>query len=143
MTLEKHEDRVVRQARRDLMETQPNPDPSHDYLSTLSCQTTPTRAAPLQLQIRYVPDRLIVTQAALDHYLSAFNGLPIETAEHAALTLLEDVNDVLIPRWIEISVTVLHSSPEGNHLPFSHAVTVEDRQPGWDNSRLIARLGSI
>ena len=84
-----------------------------------------------------------MTQAALDQYLSAFNALRLETAEHAALTLIDDVNDVLIPRWIEVSVAVVYATSIENEAPVNHAVTIEDRQPGWDNPRLLARLGAL
>jgi len=127
--------------RRSLLAPTANPDPSHDYLSTLTCDAIHQRIGKLNLTIRYIPDRLILTQNSLDTYLTAFNGLDLNTVEQATLILLDDINDSLIPRWIEVSVT--DDNMSDSTPMFGHSATVEDRQPGWDNPRLIARLGPL
>jgi len=109
--------------RRDTLLTGPSPDPRHDYLVELSAT-----AGPLALRVRYVPDRLILDPASLLHHLPALSGSP----EAVALGLLDDLANELVPRWVEVVATATD--------PLPHRVAVEDRQPGWDNPYLLARL---
>ena len=115
-------DRLARRAR---LAVRPNPDPGHDYLVEF--------AAPLagaRLVLRLVPDRLLATPEGLAAWLAA---LPAEPAPEAlALAVLDDLNDVLVPRWVSVSLT--------GQGALRHRVVIEDRQPGWDNPALIARL---
>jgi len=60
--------------------------------------------------------------------------------EDLAVTVLTDINNEVITRWIQVQVNV----PElQHHAVDTHGVVIEDRQPGWDNPALMARLVQI
>jgi 7-cyano-7-deazaguanine reductase len=46
--------------------------------------------------------------------------------------VLDDLNNELVPRWVELTVE--------RDAPLPHRVVIEDRQPNWDNPQLMARL---
>ncbi|CAK0741762.1 conserved hypothetical protein [uncultured Gammaproteobacteria bacterium] len=106
-----------------------NPDCRHDYLVRLNGTTG---AQPMRVTVRYVPDRVIVVAGALTRYCELLDkAFASEEAvpEVLAITVLDDFNNQLVPRWVEITVT--------GH---GHRVVIEDRQPNWDNPVLLARL---
>ena len=53
------------------------------------------------------------------------------------MTMLDDVNNELIPRWAQVELTA-GPGDAGD----CHGVIIEDRQPGWDNPALLARHGA-
>ncbi|WP_029007119.1 hypothetical protein [Azospirillum halopraeferens] len=112
--------------RRTRLTTAANPDSRHDYLVRLAGTPTPGT----RLAVLYVPDRWIVTAEGFAAYLKALAdpGPP----EALALAVLDDLNNEVVPRWAEVRVE--------RDAPVGHRVNVEDRQPGWDNPGLIARL---
>ncbi|WP_207455123.1 hypothetical protein [Azospirillum sp. SYSU D00513] len=115
---------------RDLLTTGANPDARHDYLVELSGEAMPGTA----LTVRYVPDRLVARADGFAAYLAAlagFDGGP----EALALAVLDDLNNELVPRWAEVAVA--------RTAPLPHRVTVEDRQPNWDNPHLFARMRAL
>ena len=117
--------------RRERLTTAPNPDARHDYLVELQGEPAPGT----RLIIRYVPDRLIADAAGAASYLGA---LAVETGaapEALAIAVLDDLNNELIPRWVEVAIE--------RDQPLPHRVVVEDRQPGWDNPPFFARLRRI
>lgn len=114
--------------RRSLIKTHVNPNQAHDYLSDLMLEQ-----ASLSVAIRYVPDKHLVQLGDLEEYFASLFATPNPLLETLAGTLLDDFNNELIPRWIQI--TLSHT----NH----HRVTLEDRQPNWDNPYLINRLHAI
>ncbi len=104
--------------------TYPNPIPHHDYLIIRTHQ-----AGPLAMRVRYVPDRLIVSD---DEFTALCHALPVDALpEQAAGTLLDRLNDLLVPRWLEVRCT----SADAAHL-----VIIEDSQPGWSNPHFLDRL---
>ena len=115
--------------RRDLLAAHPNPDNRLDYVVTL---TGRIRAADesCEVELRYVPDRLVLETQAFENYLAAMSQEPWDNLEHAAVTLLDDIHDQLIARWIQLSVT----GGQG------HSILLEDRQPKWENPQLLQRL---
>lgn len=112
--------------RREELVTRPSPDPRHDYLVDLVAA-----AGPVTLRVRYVPDRLILDPASLARHAEGLTGTP----EAVALALLDDLANELVPRWLEVTATA--------DAPLPHRVVAEDRQPAWDNPRLLERLERI
>ncbi|MBP2298905.1 hypothetical protein [Azospirillum picis] len=116
--------------RRDRLVTQPSPDPRHDYLVEL-------RGEPqggTRLLLRLVPDRLVLEPAGFAGYLGGFADFP-GGLEALALALLDDINNELVPRWVEVTVE--------RDAPLPHRVVIEDRQPTWDNPQLMGRLRRV
>ena len=87
--------------------------------------------------MRYVPDKLIIDPAAFGRYLGALGTLPWESLEKVAVTILDDINNEVVARWVQVAL----SAPNGTHPGVdSHGVMLEDRQPKWDNPALLSRL---
>lgn len=109
-----------------------------DYVITFRRRLAGAR--PTTVTLRYVPDKWLIVAAALAAHLDAIAAAAGTAAEPLALALLDDVNDEVVPRWIEVTVDVMG---EGDGAaPLGHRVTIEDRQPGWtDPSALLTRLG--
>ncbi len=122
--------------RRALLETAPNPEHSLDYITGLegSLLIFP-KAGPTALAIRYVPDRLIINPPAFGEYLVGLSGLSWQTLEELATTVLGDLSNQLVARWIRVRVTAPNKAYPGID---AHQVVVEDRQPGWNNPALLA-----
>lgn len=120
-------------SRRSLLTTAANPGPHHDYLVQLS-RLVPfagTGAGHTTLSLRYVPDRAILAPPTFERYLDALAGQDW-TPEALAVAVLDDLNNELLPRWLQVEVARNH--------PFDHRAAVEDRQPTWDNPAVMARL---
>ncbi len=117
--------------RRELLTTVANPDARHDYLVELSGE--PVRGT--RLTIRYIPDRLVAAAAGAATYLGALAVDAGTAPEALAIAVLDDINNELVPRWVEVTVE--------RDQPLPHRVVVEDRQPGWDDPPFLARLKRI
>lgn len=120
--------------RRSLLSSAPNPDPRLDYVVTLrETITASVSDAPLSVRLRYVPDRLILVPESLKSYLLQTGVMDWSSLEEFAVTVLNDVNDDLIARWIEVS---LHFEGDGTR----HEVVLEERQPQWQEQDILSRL---
>ncbi len=113
--------------RRERLATRPSPDARHDFLVELSGGPLPG----VRLTLRLVPDLLVPDPASVLDYLAEFAGFP-DGLEALAVAILDDLNNELVPRWVEVAVE--------SDAPLPHRVVIEDRQPAWDNPRLLARL---
>lgn len=119
--------RLERQSR---IETITNPLPRVDYLSKV---IGTARAAKAEVELRYVPDKLLLQEEAFGLYLES---LPKpDSLESLAAMVLDDLNNELVPRFQQIRVTA-----DPDCLDAGHAVLIEDRRPRWDNPALLARL---
>jgi len=103
-----------------------NPRISLDYIVTL---TGKLESSHQSIRLRYVPDKLLIDGAAFTAHLAFLDGDGAVAPEHVALTLLDEMNNEIVPRWVQIAVT-------GG----SETVIVEDRQPNWENSDILDRL---
>lgn len=123
------------EAARRPIETAANPDPRIDYLVRLDGAVQgPDGAA--QLRLVFVPDKRILQAHALPAYLESLgesDGPASDEPERLALRILDDLNDELVPRWLQVTVT----TADGRR------VLVEDRQPKWDDKALLARVQGL
>lgn len=120
-------DQIVR---REHLETIENANSTLDYIVTFTGVISDT----VSVQVRYVPDQAILKPESLHTYLAALGSVDWTHLENLGLTILNDLNNELVPRWVQ--VTVLGTSHDLNH-----EVKVEDRQPRWDNPVLLSRIG--
>ncbi len=89
--------------------------------------------AAIEVRLRYIPDRDIVARAVFADYLLALAEYDWSSLEDLGQTMLSDLNSELVPRWVQL---ILTARPGGE----LHNVVLEDRQPKWDNPKLLARL---
>jgi len=121
-------------ARRSLLSSTPNPDRLLDYVCSLGSPVDTNIADyAIQFRVRYVPDRVILCRDSLNDYLSQTGCLSWLSLEEYAVTILNDINDELIARWIEVTLSL---EVEG-HI---HEVKLEERQPDWEDQGILARL---
>ena len=126
-------DRVLRQAS---IETQPNPNPGLDYLCHLEGNLG--EASTTRVSLRYVPGKLVLDTEALGLYLCSVEPQERQSLEALAALLLDDLNNELVPRWIQV---ILYA--DDHSLDRGHRVLLEDRQPKWDNPTLLARISGF
>lgn len=119
-------------ARRSKLETIGNPNAGIDYLCSLSAHAQDDRAI---VHIRYVPDKLLLPTQSFGQYLHALHFDPAMALEELALIILDDINNELVPRWVQIRVDA-----DDKSLDRGHRTLIEDRQPRWDNKALLSRV---
>lgn len=126
------------QNRRKLLTTERNPDTKLDYVISISGEIKAHGDSGVSsVHLRYVPDRVILETSAFAHYLDALSRLPWASLEEAAAAVLNDVNNELIARWVQVVI----AAPPLLHIGIDrHEVLLEDRQPKWDNAGLLSRL---
>lgn len=88
--------------------------------------------------LRFVPDKLLLDHDSLSHYLKGVLQERKESAEILAHDILEEITNQIIPKWIEVNLR-----QESNSSGQDILVTVEDRQPRWENDQLLLRLASL
>ena len=124
-------------ARRGHLTTTPNPAARQDYMVVLEgAFAAGWTDHPVRAILRYVADRCVLSLDAYNAYLDALAGGDEPTLEAVVLTLLDDVNNELIPRWVQVELIAGHGGD-------CHRVIIEDRQPGWDNPSLLARVTAV
>ncbi len=114
--------------RRFTLETKENTNSSLDYLVALSAKLPDELA---NVNIYYVPDKLLLRSDVFELYLHNFKDEETYSLEELALMILDDLNNELIPRWVQVSVNSDHEK---------HRVLIEDRQPIWENKDLLSRI---
>lgn len=123
--------------RRLLLSTAPNPDPKSDYVVTIEAYFLIHLRTEISVTLRFVPDRDILASDSFDAYLARLSEIDLSGLEAIATTILADVNDRLVPKWIQVEVATGFAQAVGVHR---HTVLAEDRQPRWDNPTLLSRL---
>jgi hypothetical protein len=127
--------------RRGHIKTTRNPDEHLDYVVTLVglLHFEATQQA-CQVNIRYVPDKLIILHDSFAMYLGALGGTDWTNLEEAATAVLEDLGNELVARWIQITAfTESEDAPSTR----GHQVVLVDKQPQWKYAELLARLDTI
>ncbi len=123
--------------RRLLLSIAPNPDPKSDYVVTIEASFLIRLRTEVSVVLRFVPDRDILASDSFDTYLARLSEIDLSGLEAIATTILTDVNDRLVPKWIQVEAATGFAQAVGVHR---HAVLAEDRQPRWDNPTLLSRL---
>lgn len=70
-------------------------------------------------------------------YTRALGGRSWPSPEDIAVAIQDDVNNELVARWTRITVT---TDANSTGALAGHSITVEDRQPQWDNRSLLDGL---
>lgn len=122
---------------RNILSSTANPYRNKSYTVSLIQEITLNQQVFL-FGLRYVPDKLLLDHEALANYLEQILADKPEKAEILAHDILEDIMDQTIPKWIEISLRQKENQFGQNIL-----VTIEDRQPGWEEDALLRRLPPI
>lgn len=125
--------------RRTQIPSLPAPSTRHDYIIDHEYRASGTVVsageASINILLRYVPDRRLLDPAAgLSAYFAELQNQPAHTLADLALTVLEDLNDEVIPKWLQVTAAIPSQATK---------VIIEDQQPGWNNQRLIARLSPV
>lgn len=122
----------TRDRRRAALTVGASPRPDIDYLigfdHPLDAISVAGTAGPVNLNLRYVPDRDILPGAAWTGYADSLAGQPWPDLESLATTAFDDLINELVPRWLCLKVSA------GGHI-----VVLQDQQPNWQNPGLLAR----
>ena len=129
---------------RDLIQSYRNPALTLDYVSSLTGQIGKgdgSDMSVIKIEVRYVPDKLVLEVASFESYLGSCLILASEELEKLASVILEDLNNEIVPRWLHVTAST-GTNDTGDQM-IRHSVSFEDRQPDWDNPSLLARLNAI
>ena len=126
---------AARIARQSSLDPASNPAPQLDYLCRLT-GALHDGGAKLEVSVAYVPDRGVLTDTGFAAYLESLANAA-ETAEALAVTVIDDLNNELVPRWVQVRIRRLNVDEDA---PIGAAVLVEDRQPNWSNPDLLSRI---
>jgi len=124
-------------ARRLLLRVGPAPECRVDCVTNLACHLDRSTGDATDVIVRYIADRDILQPDSLAGYLEALPRGADVSVEELAVTVLADINDQVVPRWVRVR---LRRQNPAAHGVTRHDVVVEDRQPGWDNASLLSRL---
>ena len=122
---------------RSLLHTLASPQSAPDYLVRLEGNAG---WKAIRIVVRYVPDRLIIQERAWEQYVTKLGSVEWETAEGLVLHILNDLNNEIVPRWVQVTGAVRIFSQSSEDEVSYHRVLVEDHQPNWGNLALIDRL---
>lgn len=126
-----------RVARLGLLRQHSNPRSDIDYIVALDGSMRDAGGyGRCRVRLTYVPDKLLLDADAFATYLAAFDDAEATRIETLALAILDDIGNEIVPRWAQVVV----SQPHGEAGAGMQCVIVEDRQPNWDNARILARL---
>ncbi len=124
-------------AARDILSSSPNPHRHKNYVVAITQEITINQQAYL-FGLRYIPDKILLNHQGLAGYLEQIlTNAPAEP-EILAHNILEDVSNEIIPKWIEINLLQEENKSGQNIL-----IIIEDRQPHWENDRLLNRLPAL
>ena len=101
------------------------------YIVALSGDLQATRQ---RVRMRYIPDKLLVERSSFTTFLASLDAAESDAPEELALAILDEMNNEIVPRWIQISVG--GNARDGT----AETVTVEDCQPNWEPPDLLHRL---
>jgi 7-cyano-7-deazaguanine reductase len=126
--------------RREILQPVVNPGGGRDYVVTLrEPLVLEGQGGLMQVTLRYVPDRQLLEPANFTTYLGRLAPVPWDTLEAAAVAILDDIANELVPRWAQ--VTLRGTAP--GEAPSSHEISLEESQPGWRNDDLLYRLPPV
>ena len=120
--------------RRRLLITLANPDDSIDYLVSLDGLIKQTGRTSIDVKLYYVPDRQILETTTLSVYLDSVGAEEFPSIEYAGILLLDDFNNELVPRWLQITLSQNIGVKGNSQL---HESRFQDSQPNWSNPQLL------
>jgi len=124
--------------RRTLLVTTLNPSPKLDYVTAFEGRIdVSVSEGSTEIVLRYVPDRHILEAASFEKYLQVIEQTKWPSLEEIAVTLLDDIRNELVARWVQVNVK---SNPIGLSHLHGHSLTLEDYQPNWQNEDLLSHL---
>jgi hypothetical protein len=124
----------ARAARLGLLTQRSNPRIGMDYIVALDGAVGSDGRC--RVRLTYVPDKLLLEAGGFAAYLAAFDDSAAARSETMALAILDDIGNEIVPRWAQVVV----SQTLGETGAGMQCVIVEERQPSWDNARILARL---
>lgn len=80
------------------------------------------------VHLRYIPDKYQLPEGSFARYLVTVPDQYAEDVAVLARTVLDDLNNQLVPRWLQVMIEGKDSS-----------ALIEDRQPQWQNAALLSR----
>lgn len=119
-----------RHQRREMIARSPMPQPRHDAVVALHMDIGGT-----SVRLRYVPDRDQIDPGTFAAYLRRVFAAPAESLLSQAQTVLEDVNDQIIPCWLEVRLE--RTNADG----VLEQALIEDKQPRWTDPGVLTRVG--
>ncbi len=122
---------------RDILSSSPNPHRHKSYVVAITQEITLNQQAYL-FGLRYIPDKILLDHQGLANYLEQMLANAPPEAESLAHDILEDVSNEIIPKWIEVNLV-----QEENKFGQNIRITIEDRQPHWENDKLLNRLPAL
>ena len=57
---------------------------------------------PIYLKVCFVPDKLIADHVSIKNYLARVLTQAWPSPEEMILTIIEDINNELVPKWVEV-----------------------------------------
>lgn len=124
--------------RRALLKTNGGPGGLSEYITALEgIFPAPQEGLSVSILLRYVPSRDVLIPESFATYLNTLATMDWKSNEALAAAIRDDTMDVLIARWVQVILTAEGEPGEPVHR---HRVILEDREPKWDNPKLLARL---
>lgn len=129
-------------ARRKLIKSKPYANPQREVVTEFRCQLNLPRGKRIAMHVRYVPDKLLLVTDEYAQYLSSFETVEYSDvfSEELAALLVDDINSEISPRWVHVHMDITYA---GGVNGMQKSVTLEDRQPGWDNAQILYRIAKI
>jgi NADPH-dependent 7-cyano-7-deazaguanine reductase QueF len=88
-----------------------------------------------RLTLAYVPDRSVLTPESFRAY-AAGCAAAVAAPEALAAQIAADVANEVVPKWQRVTVTLVDNG-------VAHSAAVEDRQPNWNDSSLLAVANTL
>jgi len=124
--------------RREALATRPHRFRQRDYVVSLEAMLPlPIAPVPVRIRLSYVPDRMVLDRDCFEAYLARLAAEPWNGLEEAMTALLGDIANEVVPFWAHLSATTRLKIDGADD---SHTITMEERQPNWDNPDLLARF---
>lgn len=124
--------------RRQAIVVRPHRFRQRDYVVSLSGRLALAAApAPVRIRLAYVPDRLVLDRDCFEPYLALLAKQPWTGLEEAMTALVGDIANEVVPFWVHLSAA---TKIKIDGAEDSHTITMEERQPNWDNDALLSRF---
>lgn len=127
--------------RRQAIAVRPHRFRQRDYVVSLAGNLLLAAApAPVRIRLAYVPDRLVLDRDCFEAYLERLASQSWPGLEEAMTAMVGDIANEVVPYWVHLSAATkirIDGSED------SHTITMEERQPNWDNDELLSRFDRV